>query len=89
MVFRQNDNYENMSEKELLIKLIKDLDEVKRYVANIHVNTDTEVKETRDMVRRIESQVKETDRQVDKIERFERDMNDIKGTLRNIERKVR
>lgn len=77
-----------MNEKELLLFLVKEIDEIKRYVANTHVNTDTEVSEIRDTVKKIDLQLNETDRQIDRIERFEREINDMKSLLRNIERKV-
>ena len=76
-----------MSTPEVLELVMKELDEIKRYVANVYASTDTEISEIRDTTRKIESQLRQTDSQIDKIERFERTLNDIKSSLRSIERK--
>ncbi|MEM9227365.1 MAG: hypothetical protein AAGA45_05300 [Verrucomicrobiota bacterium] len=78
-----------MSEKDLLQEVLKDLDEIKRYVANVYSNTDTEVGDIKSTVEKIERQLNETDRQVDRIETFERKLNDMHSTLKNLERKVK
>ena len=88
-MFPTNKKPDEMTEKELLLYLVKEVDEVKRYTANTHVNTDSEIDEIRTIVRKIETQLNETDRQVDRIERFEREISDVKSTLRQIERKLR
>lgn len=87
-MFGQSKNFEEMTEKELMLHLISEVDEVKRYAANVHMNTDTEVAETKDLLKRVDRQLTETDRQVDKIEQFEREITDIRNLLRNIERKL-
>ena len=77
-----------MDSKDLLIELLGEVDQVKRYVANIHVNTDNEIKEIHNMMKRMERQLQETDNQIDKIERFERTMNDIKSSMKQIQKKM-
>ncbi len=82
-------SYENMSTSELLMQLLADVDEIKRYTANTYNNTDSEVSEIRDTVRKIEMKLSETDRQVDRIERFEREISEMKGILKNMERRIK
>ena len=77
-----------MDNKELLIELLNEVDEVKRYVANIHVNTDNEVKEIHELVKRMDRQIQENDRQIDRIERFEKTLNELRSSMRQIEKKV-
>lgn len=81
-------NINDMTNRDLLIQIINELDEVKRYSANTYDRVDSEVKEMLDKINSIERQIKETDRQVDNIERFERTLNDIRSQLKQIERKV-
>lgn len=88
-MFSTQKDYQNMDNKQLLLELISEMDEVKRYVANIHQNTDSEVGEMHQMMKQMERQLKETDDQIDKIERFERTMNDIKSSLKQLEKKIR
>lgn len=78
---------EDMQNKDLLLLLLKEVDEVKRYAANVYSKTDTEIAEIRDTCNKIERQLNETDRQVDRIERFERELQEMKGMLRKMERK--
>ncbi len=78
-----------MGAQEILIDVMVELDVIKRYVANTHTNTDTEINEIRDIARRLEVKLKETDRQIDKIEQYERQLMDMKTTLKAIEKKVR
>lgn len=87
-MFNQGKDYSNMNSNELMLEILKELDEVKRYVANVYANTDNEISEIRDLARRIDQQVKESDRQIDKIEGFERSLTEIKSQLKSIERKV-
>ncbi len=87
-MFSTQKDYNGMKASEILIDVMEELDAIKRYVANIYEKTDTEVAEIRDIVKRIESQTRETDRQVDKIENFERTLNDIKSMLKRLERKM-
>lgn len=77
------------SNKEILTQVLKELDEIKRYVATTYQNTDNEVGEIRDLARRIERKLSEMDSQVDRIERFERDISTMATSIRNMERKMR
>ena len=74
---------------ELLIEVSKQLEEVKRYSAGVWEKVDTEITEIRDLCRRIERQLNETDRQVDKIENFERQLSEIRSSVQRMERKIK
>ena len=87
-MFSANKDYTQMKPGDILVDVMEELGEIKRYVANTFANTDTEIHEIRDIVKRIEVQLRETDNQIDKIERFERTMNDLKSALKQIERKL-
>ena len=87
-MFSANKDYTQMKPGDILVDVMEELDEIKRYVANTFANTDTEIHEIRDIVKRIEVQLRETDNQIDKIERFGRTMNDLKHPLKQIERKL-
>lgn len=78
-----------MDTKSLLLELVSELDDVKRYVANTYEKTDTEIEEIRQLCRNIDKQLNETDRQIDKIERFDRDINEMKSMMKQIEKKMR
>lgn len=87
-MFSTQKNPDEMSEKELILQLMQEVDEVKRYAANTYQAVDGEIKEILDYIRKVERQVSETDMQVDKIERFERDLNKLESLLKSIERKI-
>ena len=88
-MFSNGKDYSSMKVNEILRDVVEELDAIKRYAANTYANTDTEVAEIRDTVRRIDIQLRETDSQIDRIERFERTLNEIKSSLKQIERKLR
>ena len=78
-----------MTEAEMLAKILTELDEIKRYVASTYANTDNEVAEIRSTVQKVERKMNQTDAQIDKIERFERGINEIRGSLKSMERKIK
>ena len=82
-------NYDNMTEKELLIKLMSEVDEVKRYSAATYGNVDKEINEIRDTVKTILKEVKDNDRQLDRMERHEKVLDTIERSCRNIERRIK
>ncbi len=88
-MFSQNKDYSSMKVQDILVDVMEEMDAIKRYVANIYQNTDNEVHEIHSMVKRIEMQLRETDNQIDKIERYERTLNEVKSSLKQIEKKVR
>jgi hypothetical protein len=88
-IFSQNKPDDEMTERELLMKLLLEVDEVKRYAANAYANTDTEMAEVRDLVKRMEPSIRQFETQLNKIERFERDLNDLESLIKTIERKIR
>ena len=69
--------------------MAREIDEIKRYVAATYERVDNEINEIRDACKRIESHVSQTDRQVDKIEAFERSINDIKAAVQRMDRKIK
>lgn len=87
-MFSTSKDYSGMKASDILVDVLQELDEIKRYVANTYQNTDTEIREIRDTVKRIDVQLRETDSQIDRIERFERLLNDVKSSLKQIERKL-
>lgn len=89
MFGNNSNNYENMDTKEMLALALNELDEIKRYSANVYKNTDSEVGETRDIVRKLEAKLQEMDRQIDRIERFERELNEIKSILKSMDRRIK
>ena len=82
-------NYDSMGTKEMLALVLRELDEIKRYAANTYNNTDSEVGETRDIARKLESKIHEMDRQIDRIERFDRELNEIKSILKSMDRRIK
>jgi len=88
-MFSTSKDYSNMRPGEVLVDVMEELDAIKRYVANTYENTDTEIREIRDVCKKIDSQLRETDSQIDRIERFERTLNDIKSSLKQLERKIK
>jgi len=76
-------------EQELLTKVIQELDEIKRYSGGTYEKVDTEIAEIRAMCQRIESKINETDRQVDRIESFERQISEIRASVQRMERKIK
>ena len=88
-MFSSNKDYSNVDTKDMIIELLKEVDEVKRYVANIHVNTDNEVNEMMTIMKKMERQLSETDRQIDRMERYERTLNEIKSSIKQLEKKVK
>lgn len=86
-MFGGNQQPQFTSREEMLQFIIQELDEIKRYVAGTYQNVDTEIQEIRDTLRRIEQEVKDNDRQLDKMERYEQTLRNIENTVRKIERK--
>ena len=86
---QQNQQSNNLSAGDRHDAVMQQLDEIKRYVAGIFQNVDTEINEIRDTLRRIEAEVKDNDRQLDKIENFDRQLKNIESNLRNVERKIK
>lgn len=78
----------NLSGDEKHQQVMEMLDEIKRYSAGIYQNVDNEIKEIQDTLRRLESQIKENDRQIDRIEQFHKDISRIEGAIKNLERKI-
>lgn len=76
-------------EQQMLAQVMKELDEIKRYAGGTYGNTDTEIGDIRETLIRIEKKLNETDRQVDKIEQFERSINDIRAAVKRMERKIK
>lgn len=87
-MFSTSKDYSQMQPAEILVDVMEELDEIKRYVANTYANTDTEIHEIKETVKKIDNQLRETDSQIDRIERFERVMNDLKSSMKQIERKL-
>ncbi len=48
-----NQQNQNMSEVEMLHKIMQELDEIKRYVATTYANTDTEISEIKGMCQKL------------------------------------
>ena len=70
-------------------QILKELDEIKRYVAATYDRVDTEIQEIQSHLRVVEREINNTDRQLLKIENFDRHLNKIEGSLRNIERRIK
>ena len=88
-MFSASKDYSTMKTQDILKDVVEELDAIKRYAANTYANTDTEISEMMSIMKRVEIQLRETDNQIDRIERFERTLNEIKSSLKQIERKVR
>lgn len=84
----KGDQLASMSEKDILIRLVNELDEVKRYSAATYASVDKEINEIRDNIKTIMKEVKDNDRQLDKMENYERKLNSIEQSCRNIEKRV-
>jgi len=84
---QKDPNQMSAGDKHILV--MQQLDEIKRYVAGIYAKVDTEIDDIRKIIDRIETTVRESDRQIDKIEQFERTIRNIENTVKEIERKVR
>ncbi len=69
--------------------LLRELGEIKKYAIAIHQTVDTEINEIRATLQRIERQQIENDRQIDKIEQFERTFRNVESQLKTIERKIK
>lgn len=76
-------------EQEMLQTVLKELDEIKRYVGSVYGNTDNEIGDITSMMKRIESKLNETDRQIDRIEAFERQLSEIRASVQRMERKIK
>ncbi len=77
------------SNSEMLQEILQEIDAIKRYTGNTYANTDNEVSEIKSLCTKIEAKMSEMDRQIDKIEGFERGIDEIRSTLKSLERKVR
>jgi len=84
---QKDPNQMSAGDKHTLV--MQQLDEIKRYVAGIYAKVDTEIDDIRKIVDRIDNQVRESDRQIDKIEQFDRNLRTIENSVKEIERKVR
>ena len=69
--------------------IMKEIDEIKRYVAGIYDKVDSEIEEIRALVREIDRNVRDNDRQLDKMERYEQTIKNIENMCRNMERKIK
>lgn len=76
-------------EQEMLTKIMQELDEIKRYVAGTYASVDTEIGEIREAVKQINAKVHETDRQVDRIEQYDRQLSEIRAAVQRMERKIK
>lgn len=76
-------------EQEMLAKVLTELDEIKRYVAATYGSVDNEITEIKTAVQRIEAKLHETEGQIDRIQNFERAINDIKSSVQRIEREIK
>lgn len=74
-------------EQERHNKVMTELDQIKRYVAGIYQNVDTEINEMRDLLRRLETQIKDNDRQLDRMESYEKILRNIESKLKQLEKR--
>lgn len=72
----------------LLQQVLRELDEIKRYSAGSYDKVDNEVDQSMATIKNIEQKIQDLDRRLDRIEAFERRLNEIHDLCRNIERKV-
>ncbi len=70
-------------------KILKELDEIKRVVAATYHSVDNEIQEIKNHLSSIEREIRDNDRQLDRIETFERTLKSIEGSTRNLERRVK
>lgn len=75
-------------EQEMLGKIILELDEIKRYAGGTYAKTDNEISELLALCRRIEAKLNETDRQIDRIEAYERQLSEIRVSLQRLEKRI-
>ncbi len=79
----------NMSASDKHTAVMQQLDEIKRYVGGTYSKVDTEIDDIKRIVDRLDKLMRENDKQINRIEQFERTIRNIESTVRDIQRKVK
>ncbi len=70
-------------------QVLRELDEIKRYVANIWEKVDGEINEILNSIKAVEKEVKDNDRQLDRMEMWDKKIQNMENMIRNLDRKVK
>ena len=68
-------------------QILRELAEIKKYVHATYRNVDTEIQDLKNHLNLLEREIRDNDRQLDRIETFERILKNIEGSVRNLERR--